>query len=568
MPVSRNKKQPVVAAQTSFDLWGAANDNTSVVTPVQQSKPKSIQEVKLAFEPSRYQRAIFDFILANTGKDGIVQAAPGSGKTTTLREAVKLLPSDLSVLLIAFNKHIATELEQKLREAGVLYRSNSVTGRRSVNVSTVHSLGYATLANRLCGHNSSGRKLNLEENKYEKLVKFLCDERGLNRIDYVEPVANLIRVTQLTLTDPQDESAMREMVEHYDLGEEIVFWETSLMLARKALEIGKQLAEDKLIISYDDMVYLPNAWNLQPERYDWVFCDEWQDLSKSQLDLVLRCKRPETGRFLFVGDEHQSIFGFSCADTDGKARILERTNALELPLSISYRCPASHVALAATIYPEIEAAPDAKQGVLSYDMTERDLVKMVQPGDLVICRVTAPLVSACFKLIRSGAKAKMRGRDIGKSLRAIVKALEAQLEARGFNLKTYNLADADLPTWFEMYREKQFQQALRRGATELKLEGIRDKIETVRAIYENASPQPRTTADLKDLISDLFADSGNCVWFSSVHRAKGSEAKNVWLLRDDLMPHPMAKLAWEIEQEHNIRYVAYTRAKEALYVVH
>jgi superfamily I DNA/RNA helicase len=54
---------------------------------------------------------------------------------------------------------------------------------------------------------------------------------------------------------------------------------------------------------------------------------------------------------------------------------------------------------------------------------------------------------------------------------------------------------------------------------------------------------------------------------SSVHRAKGLEAKRVFILRPDLMPHPKAKSAWEKGQEANLEYVAITRAIEELVYV-
>ncbi len=54
---------------------------------------------------------------------------------------------------------------------------------------------------------------------------------------------------------------------------------------------------------------------------------------------------------------------------------------------------------------------------------------------------------------------------------------------------------------------------------------------------------------------------------STVHRAKGLEAQRVWVLRPDLMPHPMARQDWAVEQERNLIYVAVTRAIGELYWV-
>ena len=69
------------------------------------------------FKPSHYQKAIFDFVANGTG-DGLVDAVPGSGKTTTLVEAARYTNSNGNALFVAFNKHIADELAVKLRKNG------------------------------------------------------------------------------------------------------------------------------------------------------------------------------------------------------------------------------------------------------------------------------------------------------------------------------------------------------------------------------------------------------------------------------------------------------------------
>ena len=50
------------------------------------------------FTPSKEQKEIFKFIL-NGEKNAVISAVAGSGKTTTLLEALKLIPEDKTVLL-------------------------------------------------------------------------------------------------------------------------------------------------------------------------------------------------------------------------------------------------------------------------------------------------------------------------------------------------------------------------------------------------------------------------------------------------------------------------------------
>src|SRR5258708_39586228 len=71
---------------------------------------------------SAYQLKIFDWIVNGIG-NAVVRAVAGSGKTTTMVEALKRIASHLSKIYLAFNKSIATELTS-----------------RGVNARTFHSL--------------------------------------------------------------------------------------------------------------------------------------------------------------------------------------------------------------------------------------------------------------------------------------------------------------------------------------------------------------------------------------------------------------------------------------------
>jgi superfamily I DNA/RNA helicase len=80
------------------------------------------------FVPSHYQSDIFDFI-ANGDGDAVVDAVPGSGKTSTCVEGAKYLRSNRA-LFLAFNRHIAHELNQRLV---------------GMKTQTIHSLGMSAL---------------------------------------------------------------------------------------------------------------------------------------------------------------------------------------------------------------------------------------------------------------------------------------------------------------------------------------------------------------------------------------------------------------------------------------
>ena len=68
---------------------------------------------KVKFKPSKEQTGVFNFITKSDG-NAVVNAVAGSGKTTTLIEAVKLIEAGKSILFLAFNKTIKQEIQQRV----------------------------------------------------------------------------------------------------------------------------------------------------------------------------------------------------------------------------------------------------------------------------------------------------------------------------------------------------------------------------------------------------------------------------------------------------------------------
>ena len=83
------------------------------------------------FIPSEYQKEIFNFI-SNDTRNAVVSAVAGSGKTTTLVNALDKIPETNSILFLAFNVSIVEELQKKL------------VGKNNIQVSTVHKFGFDT----------------------------------------------------------------------------------------------------------------------------------------------------------------------------------------------------------------------------------------------------------------------------------------------------------------------------------------------------------------------------------------------------------------------------------------
>ena len=82
----------------------------------------------MAFLPSKYQRTVYTYIRIGKG-NAVIDAVAGSGKSTTIVEALKQIPKGKRVLFLAFNKAIVEELKIK------------IGNMPNVDIKTLHSLG-------------------------------------------------------------------------------------------------------------------------------------------------------------------------------------------------------------------------------------------------------------------------------------------------------------------------------------------------------------------------------------------------------------------------------------------
>ena len=169
--------------------------------------------------------------------------------------------------------------------------------------------------------------------------------------------------------------------------------------------------------------------------------------------------------------------------------------------------------------------------------------------DMIICRNTAPLISLAYSLIGRQIPCKVLGRDIGVGLIKLIDKLKAR------DISGPNGLITKLGSW----AQKETERALAKGQ-EGKVQAIDDKVESIGAFIGFAS----SIEDLKNEINKLFSNKSNVVTLSTIHKSKGLEADKVFILDPELMPSKWARKEWQTEQERNLMYVAYTRAKTDL----
>lgn len=495
------------------------------------AQPLAEPEKGKKFTPSSYQTRIFEFIQNGSG-NGLVNAVAGSGKSTTLIEAAKLLPTR-NALFVAFNKSIADELKKKL--------NNLMEAR------TIHSLGLNIVKNYL-------KEIKTDEKKYKTIVNQTCPQLKPEEKLLLE---QLIDYARYTLTDPNDSEAMELVAEHYNL--DTTFFNKAFPYLAECLTKGIQVAKEQKKVDFTDMIWLGNVLNLPANAYDWMFVDECQDLSTCQLELILRCLS-DRGRILFVGDPFQSIYGFSGADCDSVEKIKARVNATELPLSICYRCPVSHIKLAQEIVPQIEARENAPEGVVAKidRSTFYDLLQVVDGGKtLVIGRRTAPLVNTYLLLNQEGIQAVLKGSEIKQDLIDIVKRVA---KIPGFNFNFFL-------KYLRIYRQDRAEQIKQSSYSKRQIEYLNDQINSIESIFLKGGST--SIDELITEIEDSFQSNATSVTLCTVHKAKGLEADRVFIIAPNEIPLIReGQKDWEKEQEMHLKYVALTRSKSELYFVY
>ncbi len=486
------------------------------------------------------QQAFLDELRTGEGHLALVARA-GCGKTSTILmgvdEYARSRPGS-EVLVCAYNKAIADEVKEKLERAGH-------TNWRAVQAATLHSLGFGLL--------KFVFKPTIDDKKVRNLVRAsnlpACREYGAQVVDLVRYAkqAGVGFFPDLPVASVQ---VWHDLADHYDVNG---LDETEQMEAvvDAAQTVYRASLADTSVVDFDDMILLPLIKNLRVKfTKDLIFLDEAQDLSRARQALARKFLRPGTGRMVVVGDDRQAIYGFSGADAAALANLTEQLGAKRLPLSVTWRCPKSVVAVAQGIVPDIQAAPEAPEGEVLH---VEEVPSGLAVGDAVLCRNTAPLIDLAYRLIRSGVPAKVEGRAIGEGLKAL---------AQRWKVKT---VDA-LLNRLDDYQAREQGKALAKG-NEQKAQEVEDRVQTLVGVCRACIEAGKATvADVVQFIDDLFADGEQrAVVLATYHRSKGREWDRVVLLEHaKRCPSKMAKQAWQKEQEANLAYVAFTRAKKTL----
>ena len=539
-------------------------------------------------ELSKYQKEIIDFFKSNPHDNIIVKALAGTGKSTL----ICLLTEETSTsdIYVAFNSSIAEEFSRKIKNP-------------KTKVKTLHSLGLAIMNSNLSessskggigSRNTSSSGATLDNFKIHKIIDELIYEtfgkydKFEHKIFIKDNYVQLYNLCRLTCTNMSSDSEVEKLVEDYNLFVDYSGNDFSSPLVSTMVTWLEQIDEKSIeefetsrVIDFTDMLYITykklsnGEWKVPYYNYYTnIYIDEAQDLSTIQL-LMLKFIKRKGGRYIFVLDENQAIYSFAGGNAKSCALIPKLYAPIkEFDLPINYRCPTSHLAKVNRDFGiPIQPRPDAPIGSIK-TIDKEEIKKYVHAGDLVISRKNKWLSDVILDLAIHGIPIYMEDKEMVEQIKKLVSSQKAASLYELKNkldkiIKKYNAQLEKIVKKETEKAEEDTKKMIDVSDTNSRI----DNINFIKSILSYYSSQPQNKYDKpEDFIKyiDVLLNTqmpSNCVRVCSVHKAKGLEAPQTFVLNEAKVCTDRRNSWEQNEQEKNLSYISITRAKENLFLV-
>lgn len=494
------------------------NGLDSVTELVVMEAPKSVAAVPAAviggIRPTAEQVDIIEACVS--GRNLVIEAGAGTGKTSTLRLAALSLPRGRRGLYVAFNKTVAAEAKTKFPS--------------SVTCTTAHSHAYRAL-----GYAYKAR-LNGPRVPAKTAAKIMKITRGLEvrtsaEVRILDPAA-LAGIAANTV-DRFCQSADLEIATHHvpkvngiDSYAELTLRE---YIVPKAVEMWAELHQKngKLRFAHDHYLKM---WALTNPNLgtDVVFFDEAQDANPAMAKVV----QAQQAQLVAVGDSNQAIYGWR-----GAIDALKHWPAdARLRLSQSWRFGPA-VADEANKW---LTALESDLRLTGTDSVTSSLAPLSSP-DAVLCRTNATAMARAMAAMDKGQRVTLVGGGRIKSLAEAAQHLQAGRSTSDPELCAFT-------TWSEVQDYVEHDEA---GA---------DLGVFVRLVDEHGP------GELIRATNRLVNEDTAQLTISTAHKAKGREWHRVQVADDFRQPKAdengePGKLS---RPEAMLAYVSVTRAQRVL----
>lgn len=545
----------------------------------------------MGFKPSTYQQDILDFFLNNPQSNMLVNALAGSGKSTTA--CMLSEHSKTSDLYIAFNASVVEEFKKKIKNP-------------KTKVMTMHSLAYSIMLYNVeqeskdsgekpkgFGSQRSKRTVNLDNFKPHKILDEEITKRYGRYIEFAkrgflkDNYVNLYNLCRLTLTDMSSNKDVSRLIDDHVLflyyGDE-GYSAPDISEITSTLKIldtkSRQQFETQGVIDFTDMLWITfnklkyDNWEVPYwALYTNIYVDECQDFSNIQLNFLKFIKRAK-GRYIFIRDFHQAIYNFAGSNAQAFNQIPKMFAPIEsFDLPICYRCAKSHLSRVNREYGiPILPRDDAPNGFVK-TIEKSKISEYAKAGDMVISRKNKWIAEVVLDLARNGTPIFIEDKEmVGAIKRQILSSkctsvgtLEKFLQKviSNYNKKLFEIVSKNVR---EGGHEEERLEAV--AETNSKIDNTSFLLEILEGYLENHASSD-SVSKFSNFIDKLLntTPSPNCVRLCSIHKAKGLEATNVFVLNEAKINYDFRNSKEQNIQEKNLSYIATTRAKEGLYLV-
>ena len=483
--------------------------------------------------------------------------SPGTGKTTTL---LKLLEEKIAegykpekIGFFSFTRRAIREARSRVIKKFNLSEDDLEYFR------TIHSLCYRTL------NINSGQVFKGERVKeFSEIAR--VEMSGVSEEDTSGLSVGNKRGDLLLFCDEVSRSSERDLKEVWKELECEHTWEEQEYFSKALINFKKS----KNLLDFTDMLDIFIKEETIPQL-DIIFVDEAQDLTTKQWKVIERIN--EYCKFRYIaGDDDQAIYRWAGADVKRFLNI--KGNIKVLP--ISYRLPKTIHKLACDISHKISLRQSKKwtskedQGSIT-DIYSIEDVDMSEGEWLILAR-------SGYQLFKDEAYCKRmgwfyeRGHYEFKTNKFVI-AIRSWIKLnRGETISFDELK--------KLYQCIKSKTGITRGFK--KLEGIDQNIEfSLQYLKENVGLiaqgewqevifglDPEDILMFESLIrsGDIFKDKAR-IRLSTIHGIKGGESDNVVVI-SDISYKTWRKFNMEPDDEHRVFYVAVTRARKNLFLLH
>jgi len=447
----------------------------------------------------------------------VVEAAAGSGKTTTLVDYANKW-SRLRGLYLAFNKDIAKEAQ---------HRFPPWVRAQTVNSFAYQALGVSRYASRLTG----------------RINRQTIRMAGIDlHNEYLTP-DRTIRCIQQALTNFCNDGGTELKVEHCGLEKSPVSTQTA-MLPRIGAIVKRFLDYENSGLPFTHDMYLKRLEmsGAIGDAHDYIMIDEAQDSNGVTLSLARKSGKP----VIFIGDSKQSIYAFR-----GAVNAMTLVEGERFPLSMSWRFGQQLADLCNHVLSFSDAPPAVPIRGREDRETKIEMYQGKAPvRSFILSRTNARLFEGLIAIPPKTPFFVAGGFDI--LAKQLTSAYHLSRNEQG---KVTDPYVRGFSFWEDMLEES--------------VEGDPDAKKLVKIVKEYGDQIPGIIERLRGEQRPHHQDAK--VLLSTAHKAKGLEADSVIVLDDfptlkelqaRLLDNKLSQM--DYEQEINLLYVAVSRAKHRL----